>query len=98
MKFALPLFFLFVFALSINAMAQGKFVSSTSTIKASKQNKAALSVKSSKQAAKLAKSRFGGKVLKVENKKAGYRVKLIKANGHIISVYVDAKTGEINGG
>ena len=55
-------------------------------------------VKSSKQAAKAAKGRFGGKVLKVQKQKSGYRVKLIKTNGQIVSVYVDAKTGRIKGG
>ncbi|MFB1000560.1 MAG: PepSY domain-containing protein, partial [Colwellia sp.] len=52
----------------------------------------------SKQAAKVAKGRFGGKVLKVQKKKSGYRVKLIKTNGQIVSVYVDAKTGKIKEG
>ena len=46
----------------------------------------------------MAKNRFGGKVLKVQKQKSGYRVKLIKTDGHIISLYVDAKTGRISGG
>lgn len=95
MKFALPLVFLFIATLSIDAMAQGTGVSASNM---QKNNQQQLKVKSSKDAAKLAKSRFGGKVLKVENKKSGYRVKLIKTDGHIISIYVDAKTGKINGG
>lgn len=53
---------------------------------------------SSQQAAQIAKSRFGGKVLKVQKQNAGYRVKLIKNDGNIVSVYVDAKSGRISGG
>jgi len=98
MKFALPLIFLFAVTLSMSVIAQGSFVSATSTIKTNQQAKQQLRVKSSKQAAQMAKGRFGGKVLKVQKKKSGYRVKLIKTDGHIVSVYVDAKTGRISGG
>lgn len=58
-----------------------------------------LKVTSASQAAHLVKSRFGGKVLKVSKSKgnAGYRVKLVKKNGHVVSVFVDAKTGKIKG-
>ncbi len=98
MKFALPLVFLFASTLSMSAIAQGSIVSAISTIKTNQQAKGQLRVKSSKQAAQLVKGRFGGKVLKVKKQKSGYRVKLIKANGHIVSVYVDAKTGRMSGG
>jgi len=98
MKFALPWFFLFAVTLSLSAIAQGSFAVSTSTVKANQASKQQLRVNSSKQAAQMAKGRFGGKVLKVQKQKSGYRVKLIKTNGHIISVYVDAKTGRISGG
>jgi len=98
MKFALPLAFLFTVTLSMSSVAQGGFSAITSTVKANQQAKAQLKVKSSNQAAQMAKGRFGGKVLKVQRKKSGYRVKLIKTDGHIISVYVDAKTGRISGG
>jgi len=58
----------------------------------SKQNK----VQNSSQAARIVKSRVGGKVLKVKNNgNSGYRVKVIKNNGHIINVNVDAKTGKV---
>jgi len=62
------------------------------------QANTALKVKTSKQAAKIAKSRIGGKVLKVKRSNTSYRVKLIKKDGHIISVLVDAKTGKVIGG
>ncbi len=97
MKFVLPLILLFVATFSMGVNAQGNFVSVSITNK-STQSVKQLRVKSSRQAAQLAKSRFGGKVLKVQKQGSGYRVKLIKANGHIVSVYVDAITGRVSGG
>ncbi|WP_257173179.1 PepSY domain-containing protein [Colwellia sp. M166] len=56
---------------------------------------------SPQQAARIVKNKFGGKVLKVSNSGAknnpSYRVKLLKDNGHVISVNVDAKSGRISG-
>ncbi len=56
---------------------------------------------SAQQAAQIAKNCFGGKVLKVRKKNTHaasfYRVKLVKRNGQVISVSVDAKTGQIRG-
>ena len=53
------------------------------------------------QAARIVKNKFGGKVLKVNNsgskKNPSYRVKLLKDNGHVISVSVDAQSGRISG-
>jgi uncharacterized membrane protein YkoI len=97
MKFALPLIFLFIITFTIEAMAQGNYASGQGRVKSQGQNKSQLKVTSSKQAAKIVKARFGGKVLKVSKKKSGYRVKLIKADGHIVYVYVDAKTGKVKG-
>ena len=61
----------------------------------------ALKIKSPQQAAQIVKQRYGGKVLKVQRKQvngnSGYRVKLLKANGQIVYVNVDAKTGRISG-
>jgi uncharacterized membrane protein YkoI len=58
-----------------------------------KQNK----VQNSSQAARIVRERVGGKILKVKhNGRSGYKVKLIKDNGHIINVTVDAKTGKVN--
>ena len=102
MKLALPLIFIFAITVSMSTSAQGSFFSASNTIKSNQQAKQKakpqLSVRSSKQAAQMAKSRFGGKVLKVQKQKSGYRVKLIKTDGHIVSVYIDAKTGRISGG
>jgi uncharacterized membrane protein YkoI len=98
MKLVLPLIFIFLVTLSVDAIAQGGFVSGASSSEHKKKSNAEFRIKSSKQAAKVAQSRYGGKVLKVQNKKSGYRVKLIKTNGHIVSVYVDAKTGKIKKG
>jgi uncharacterized membrane protein YkoI len=56
---------------------------------------------SAQQAARLVKSKYGGKVLKVNSsgskKNPSYRVKLLKKNGHVISVNVDAKSGRVSG-
>jgi len=56
---------------------------------------------SSQRAAQLAKSRVGGKVLKVQSTKIkgkpAYRVKMLKKDGHIVSVVVDAKSGRVKG-
>lgn len=82
----------------MSTRAHGSFAVNTNTVKANQQSKQQLRVRSSQQAAQIAKGRFGGKVLKVKKQQSGYRVKLIKSDGHIISVYVDAKTGRISGG
>lgn len=78
--------------------AHSSYVFSSNTVKATKESKQQLNVRSSQQAAQMAKSRYGGKVLKVQKQKSGYRVKLIKTNGHIVYVYVDAISGRISGG
>jgi len=66
-----------------------------------KQQKKRLKISNSGQAAQLVKSRVGGKVLKVQSKKvnghAGYKVKIIKKDGRIVSVLVDAESGRIIG-
>ena len=53
------------------------------------------------QAARIVKGKFGGKVLKVNSsgskKNPSYRVKLLKDNGHVISVTVDGQSGRISG-
>lgn len=62
---------------------------------------AALKVKSPQQAVNLAKGKYGGKVLKVENARVngnpGYRVKLVTAKGRVMHVRIDATTGRIQG-
>ena len=54
-------------------------------------------ITSSKQAAKLVKKKYGGKVLKVNKQKnnTGYKVKIVKPNGQVVSKKVNAKTGKI---
>lgn len=97
MKFAVICLFLFIISF-VSLSAHSNVVLGSNTIKANQESKQQLSVRSSQQAAQMAKSRYGGKVLKVQKQKSGYRVKLIKTNGHIVSVYVDAKTGRVSGG
>jgi uncharacterized membrane protein YkoI len=98
MKFTLPCFFILSLTLPLSTMAHGGFYLSTSAIKTNQQVKQQLRVNSSQEAAQMARSQFGGKVLKVQKHKSGYRVKLIKADGHIVSIAIDAKTGRISGG
>ncbi len=51
---------------------------------------------SAKQAAKIVQKKYGGKVLKV-NKQSNnvYKIKIVKANGQVISKKVNARTGKI---
>ena len=64
-------------------------------------NKFRLKVTSAQQAAQKVTSRYGGKVLRVKKKKVnggpGYKVKLLKDNGQIVSFTVDATSGRIKG-
>lgn len=64
-------------------------------------NNQSLAVSNSQQAARLVKAKYGGKILKVQrikvNGHSGYRVKVLKDNGHVISVTVDAVSGRISG-
>jgi uncharacterized membrane protein YkoI len=105
MKLALPYFLrcylIFMVAHSTYSLASGG-VLSAATMQVNHQGRSTTkqqaNVISSQQAAHMAKSRFGGKVLKVQKQNTGYRVKLIKNDGNIVSVYVDAKSGRISGG
>ena len=98
MKFALTLAFLIFTFSPMSSYAQGSFANAVTVVKANQQTKQQLRVKNSKKAAQIAKSRVGGKVLKVSKKSSGYRVKLIKKDGHIVSVHVDAKSGKVSRG
>ena len=107
MKFFLSIIIIllitFMNTFSAQVIAQVNFGAAISTMKVNQQSvtqqnsKQQARVKSSNQAAQMAQSRYGGKVLKVQAQKSGYRVKLIKKDGHIISVFVDAKSGRISG-
>lgn len=98
LSFTLILFTAFIITASTHAVAQVSFIAGISTIKANQQSsKQQMRVKSSNQAAQQAQRRFGGRVLKVRALKSGYKVKLIKKDGYIISVFVDAKSGRISG-
>lgn len=98
MKFVLPCVFILITFLSVSINAQGRFLSLMTPIQTKQQANQQLRIKSSKQAAQMVKARFTGKVLKVQKHNSGYRVKLIKADGHIVSVSVNAKTGRMSGG
>ncbi|MBL4911314.1 MAG: PepSY domain-containing protein [Alteromonadaceae bacterium] len=92
MKFSVLLLFLVFVSAPFSLNAQGS---------AYPRNGQALVIQNPQQAARLVQRRFGGKVLKVSKKKnrnrVAYKVKLIKKDGHIISVLVDAQTGRIQG-
>ncbi len=63
-----------------------------------KPQQKSLKIKNSTQAAQLVKRQTGGQILKVH--KAGqkaYQVKVLKADGRIISLTVDATSGRIKG-
>lgn len=87
---------------STNSYASSAFSLNVNTMRveqdARSSAKKQLNVQSSQQAAQMAKARLGGKVLKVQKQNTGYRVKLIKNNGHIVSVFVDARSGRVSGG
>lgn len=95
-------FLLFMVTYSSTAYARSGFSLSTNTMQVAPKERSStkkqLNVQSSQQAAQMAKARFGGKVLKVQKQDNGYRVKLMKSDGHIVSVYVDARSGRIGGG
>lgn len=99
MKLASPLLIIlfssFLISFSSDIAAQGKSSSAKATSQQS--GKQQLKVRSTNQAAQMAKGRYGGKVLKVQTKNTGYRVKLIKSDGNIISVFVNAKSGQVSG-
>ncbi|GLX80027.1 hypothetical protein tinsulaeT_33670 [Thalassotalea insulae] len=64
-------------------------------------NTPAYKVSNAQQAARKVKGKYGGKVLKVQRTKvngnSGYKVKVLRDNGHVISVKVDARTGKVSG-
>ena len=47
------------------------------------------------QAASLAQQRYPGKILKVQTESRHYRVRLIQADGRVITVLVDNRTGRV---
>lgn len=98
MKLALSFLLFFAVTLPRYAFAHDSFLLTSNTVQTTQRSKVTLKVNTSQQAAQMAKARLGGKVLKVQKKKTGYRVKLIKSNGHIVSVFIDARSGRISGG
>ncbi|ACJ30263.1 Propeptide, PepSY amd peptidase M4 [Shewanella piezotolerans WP3] len=86
---------------STSATASGHYftISSVSMAMAAIHAEKSLKVGSSQQAAQLVKSRYSGKILKVQstrvNGNPGYRVKLLSKDGVVFHVSVDAKTGSI---
>lgn len=52
---------------------------------------------SKSQAASIAQSSFGGKVLSVSREGNSYRVKLLQESGRVKIVRVDARTGRVSG-
>lgn len=68
------------------------FDKNSNSPKSQKRNKI-----SSSQAANIVKSKYGGKILKVQSTSSGYRVKVLKNDGRISSVFVDGQTGQVKG-
>ena len=75
--------------------------SSAMNIKAKYAKSSSSKLLSAQQAARIVKNKFGGKELKVSNSGSknspSYRVKLLKDNGHVISVNVDGQSGRVSG-
>jgi starvation-inducible outer membrane lipoprotein len=97
----LPLVFVifsFFFTASSSAFYQGSPLGGPLGSNVQRNVKATIS---SQQAAQIVKKRFGGKVLKVTRSKSStnltYRVKIVKSDGHVFTVSVDGKTGQIKG-
>ncbi len=82
-----------------NASDQYLIISAASMAMATNHADKSLKVNSSQQAAQLVKSRYSGKILKVQstrvNGNPGYRVKVLSKDGVVFHVSVDAKTGSI---
>ena len=50
---------------------------------------------SKNQAVRTATSKYPGKVVKISNNKATYRIRVLQKNGRVITVTVDKKSGRI---
>lgn len=72
------------------------------TVSALTTSPLALADISREQAGAIAQKQVGGKVLKITaiqyNNKDAFRVKLLKSNGSVTQVVVDAKSGRVYGG
>lgn len=52
--------------------------------------------KTKSEAAKKAQQQFNGRVLKVDQGKSKYRVKVLQKSGRVVSVDVDKKSGKVS--
>jgi uncharacterized membrane protein YkoI len=52
--------------------------------------------KTKSEAAKKAQQQFNGRVLKVDQGKSNYRVKVLQKSGRVVSVDVDKKSGKVS--
>jgi uncharacterized membrane protein YkoI len=50
---------------------------------------------SREQAAALAQKRYPGKILKVQAEKQHYRIRVVQADGRVITVLVDGQSGRV---
>lgn len=100
MKFKFLLFLIMIAFMPQQTMANehGK-VFAPSGPRQHAQQKQAVNQISKQQAAQIAMRVYSGKLLKVSKQQgkrsAIYRVKLLKDNGHIITILVDAQSGKI---
>lgn len=97
MKFVVLAFVLSCSVASHNSVAKLQPYADYSVFASPPQESANKNKISASQAASMVKKRYGGKVLNVTTlqDKSGYKVKLLKDNGHIISVFVNAKNGKM---
>ena len=66
----------------------------SSTIVSAQQTENAPKTKS--EAAKKAQQKVNGRVLKVDQSKSKYRVKVLQKSGRVVSVDVDKKSGKVS--
>lgn len=50
---------------------------------------------SREQAAAIAQQRFPGKIVKVQTDKQHYRIRVLQADGRVITVLIDGQTGRV---
>ena len=50
---------------------------------------------SREQAASLAQQRYPGKIIKVQVQQQNYRIRVLQADGRVVTVLVDSQTGRI---
>ncbi len=92
---SLPLMSIPASAVSISYVASQRLqLAANKNDQSNRNNEARIS---SAQAASIARSATGGKVLSVKPSQTAYKVKILKKNGVVSSVSVDKRSGQLKG-